>query len=229
MSKVPVMEDFNQYLEQSRYIDSNSETIRDYAEEVTKGITDDSEKAAALFYDIRDAYKYSPYIVHFKDAEMMASSIMDRDYGHCVAKASLLIAGARALDIPARLRLAIVKNHISMEKIVAIFKTDLIVCHGHAELFLNNEWIKVTPAFNKELCDKLGVEPLEFDGTKDAILQEFDKEGGFMEYVHDYGTFHDIPKKLMMDELQLHYPHIFEMETVYNNETLDLTKLIAKA
>lgn len=91
-----------------------------------------------------------------------------------------------------------------------MLKKDYLVFHGAAEMLLDGEWRKATPAFNKRLCDFLGVEPLEFDGTKDSIFQEFDRSGNvFMEYMHDYGAFADLPYDMYLDELNKHYPHIF--------------------
>jgi hypothetical protein len=31
-----------------------------------------------------------------------------------------------------------------------------------------------------------------------------------MEYVHDYGSFDDVPLELMKSEMKRHYPHLFE-------------------
>ena len=76
-------------------------------------------------------------------------------------------------------------------------------------MFLDGKWVKATPAFNKRLCDFLGVDPIEFDGTSDAIFQEYDRAGNvFMEYLHDYGAFDDVPYELFLDELDKHYPHL---------------------
>ena len=71
--------------------------------------------------------------------------------------------------------------------------------------------VKATPVFNAELCDKLGVEPLGFDGENDAVFQESDKEGNpFMEYIEDHGTFVDVPLDKITLGMKTHYPHFFE-------------------
>ena len=50
------------------------------------------------------------------------------------------------------------------------------------------------PAFNRELCERHGVPPLEFDGLEDSIFQPFNGEGRrYMEYVAFLGSFDDIP------------------------------------
>ena len=112
-----------------------------------------------------------------------------------------------ARGIPARLHFANVRNHIGTEELERILGTDLLVFHGYTELFLEGRWVAATPAFNKELCEHLGVAPLEFDGREDSIFQQFDNAGGqFMEYVHDYGAFATIPYALMIGEWRKHYP-----------------------
>ena len=63
-----------------------------------------------------------------------------------------------------------------------------------AELHLGGRWVKATPAFNRELCDKVGIAPLEFDGERDSLFQPLDLEGRrHMEYVRDRGVFADLP------------------------------------
>ncbi len=40
-----------------------------------------------------------------------------------------------------------------------------------------------------------------------------------MEYLRDYGAFSDLPYDMYLDELNKHYPHIFENEK-YTKEKL---------
>lgn len=88
-------------------------------------------------------------------------------------------------------------------------KSDIFVFHGYAEILLEGKWVKATPAFNKSLCDRAGILPLEFDGEHDSIFHPFDKSGNkHMEYLHDYGSFDDLPFDRMIDEYDIHYPHL---------------------
>ena len=58
---------------------------------------------------------------------------------------------------------------------------------------------KATPAFNKELCFKHKVAPLEFDGQEDSIFHPYSQDKKqFMEYIHDHGTFTDVPVDLIV-------------------------------
>lgn len=215
------MEDFRQYLEADDFIDSTHPAIVRYArEEGGEGGEDDesARQVAVRFYAaIRDGFRYNPWNLSFDPSAYRASAFLARGVakgGHCIDKAILLAACARARGIPARLRFANVRNHIGTEEIERRLGTDLLVFHGYTELYFGGHWIAATPAFNKELCDHLGVDPLEFDGVTDAVFQSNDRAGGlFMEYVHDYGSFATLPFDLMIAEWRKHYPVLRDATT----------------
>ena len=72
--------------------------------------------------------------------------------------------------------------------------TDLFAWHGYAELLVGNRWFKLSTAFNIELCERFGVEVLEFDGTADALMHPYDRAGNrHMEYVRQRGSYDDLP------------------------------------
>lgn len=166
--------------------------------------------AVALYYAIRDSLRYTPWGVSFEPADWRASMIAKRDYqrgGHCIDKALVLAACARAVGIPSRLHFANVRNHIGTAKLEQQLGTDLLVFHGYTELFLEGRWVAATPAFNRQLCEHLKVPPLEWDGREDSIFQAFTPDGTrFMEYVEDHGSFADIPFELMFSQWDKHYP-----------------------
>lgn len=199
------------YLEPAVYIDSNSPGVVSFAREIIGNLSDPVEKAVKLYYAVRDGFNYNPHDVDLSADAMKASSLVKRNYGYCIEKACLLAACARVAGIPSRLAFANVRNHIGTEKLEKVLKTNVLVFHGFTELFLDGKWVKATPAFNRGLCEKLNVEPLEFDGKNDSIFQEYSREGNrFMEYLHDYGNFPDVPRDLFISELKKHYPHLFE-------------------
>jgi hypothetical protein len=72
--------------------------------------------------------------------------------------------------------------------------TDLFVYHAFVELYLVGRWVKATPAFNIELCQRHRVPPLEFNGREDSLFQPYNLEAKkFMEYVEFHGIEADIP------------------------------------
>lgn len=199
------------YLKPAEFVNSDSEEIKEFTFKAIGDSKDPLEQAVKLYYAVRDGFNYNPYNIDLRREAMKASVLLSKDNGYCIEKASLLAAGARVLEIPSRLGFAKVRNHIATEKLEEKLKSNILVFHGFTELFLNGKWVKATPAFNKTLCIKLNVEPLEFNGLEDSVFQSYSKEGGqFMEYLHDYGLFHDIPYELFISELKIHYPHIFD-------------------
>lgn len=202
---------FKEYLDPGEFINSDHPDVIEFTKENTSDLCGQTEKAIALYYAVRDCFRYDPYQLDLSKEAMKASSIVNRNYGYCVEKSCLFAAGARVLGIPSRMGFSNVRNHIGTSALEEILKTDVLVFHGYAEIYLNDKWVKATPVFNDTLCYKLNVASLGFDGEHDAVFQQYNKEGGqFMEYLHDYGTFSDVPYDMFMDELHRHYPHLSE-------------------
>jgi transglutaminase-like putative cysteine protease len=187
------------YLQPAEFINSDSEEVKAYTKKVIGNSTDPVEQAVKLYYAVRDDFNYNPYNINLSREAMKATTLLSRDNGYCVEKACLLAACARVAGIPSRLGFARVRNHIGTAKLEEILKSNVLVFHGYTEFFLEGKWVKATPAFNKSLCTKLQVEPLEFNGREDSVFQSYNKEGGqFMEYLHDYGNFSDVPYDLFI-------------------------------
>ena len=88
-------------------------------------------------------------------------------------------------------------------------QTDVFYWHGYTSVLLEGEWLKATPAFNLELCQKFGFHPLEFDGRQDSLLQPFDTEGKrHMEYIRDRGEFADLPLDAIRATFADRYPKL---------------------
>lgn len=201
---------FEEYLRPTKFIDFDNRNVQEYAIKNTSKLNTDKEKAVALYYAVRDDIQYSPWGLVMNPDEISASLTLKRAVGYCIEKSLLLAACARFVGIPSRLGFSIVRNHISSDKFVAILRTDKFVFHGYNEFWLDNHWVKCTPAFNKSLCEKFKTQPLEFNGDSDSIFQQFSAEGRqYMEYLHEYGTFADFPYSLFEEELRRHYPHLF--------------------
>jgi transglutaminase-like putative cysteine protease len=197
----------------NRFVDSDHPAVVAYAHDVAGGRAR-REAAVALYYAVRDGLRYNPWRVGLSPDDYTASGVLLRDPtegGHCIDKANLLAAACRAVGIPSRLHFANVRNHVGTADLEKALGTDLLVFHGYAELWLGGRWVAATPAFNRGLCEKLGVAPLEFDGTRDSVFQEYDRAGGrFMERVTDHGHHPGVPFDAMIAEWTLHYPHIIE-------------------
>ncbi len=182
------------YLRPTFFIDWDSSSIKLKASELTQGQANALEKAKLLFYFVRDEIKYNPYVPRHLPEHFRASHTLAQGEGFCIQKAVLLAALARAVGIPARLGFAVIRNNLLSEKIAALLRTNIITDHGYAELYLEGKWVKATPAFDLEMCQKNGIIPVEFDGRHDAKFHLYNREGKLhIEYLFDRGTFDDVP------------------------------------
>jgi SAM-dependent methyltransferase len=187
-------------------IDSDHPAVRAFAAEHGRG-PDDRKRAVELYYAVRDGYRYDPYRLDLTTDGMKASSVLARGHGWCVPKATLLAAACRARGIPARLGFADVRNHLSTRRMRELMRTDVFHWHGYTEILLDGTWRKATPAFNVELCERFDLRPLEFDGRADSLYHPFDRQGRrHMEYVHDRGSYDDVPLEQIRKDFLTLYP-----------------------
>jgi transglutaminase-like putative cysteine protease len=198
-------------LQSTFFLNYDEPSVQAFAEQHVNMEDSPKEKAVKLFLVVRDKFAYDPYNLHLERADMRASEILKRTSGYCNEKAIVLASALRYHGIPTRLYFGNVRNHIATGRLEKMLGTDLLAFHGCVEVWLDDRWLKATPAFNKELCEKLGVAPLEFNGEEDAIFQEFGRDGKrFIEYVEIIGSFDDMPHELFIQELQKHYGHLFD-------------------
>lgn len=191
------------------FFDYEDPIIQELIEEFKNDHLSETDKAIGLYLKVRDGWRYNPYDIVFRKDALKASNIAQKSHGHCIDKSILYIAGLRGLGIPANLHLAKVQNHIAVERLTEKFGTNELTPHGMVDVYLDDRWVKATPAFNKELCRMTGVEPLEFDGKNDSIFQAYSTDGKeFMEYLEDYGSFDDVPMDFIETNMRENYPKL---------------------
>jgi transglutaminase-like putative cysteine protease len=204
-----IMQDsaLHEFLLPTTYVDSDADTVVAFAHRVIDGLADPVARAVALYYAVRDEITYTAYC-DFKSVETYrASGCLARGAGFCVAKAALLAATARAADIPARVGFADVRNHLTSPRLRRLMATDVFYYHGYAELYVDGAWVRATAVFDKTLCERVGIRPLEFDGRHDALFHPFHASGRqYMEYVLDRGASADVPVAAIIEAFERHYP-----------------------
>jgi hypothetical protein len=160
---------------------------------------------------VRDHIAYDPFAISFEPGHLNASRTLENGRGHCIHKAIVFISGCHALGVPAKLGLAKVRNHLGTGRLEEILGTNVLAPHGYAEVELDGRKIKCTPVFNAELCKRLDVELLAWDGCTDSLFQAADAHGRkFMEYLQDYGTFDTVPTAFIYDVMRQEYPQMFD-------------------
>jgi transglutaminase-like putative cysteine protease len=198
-----------EFLEPGVYVDSAHPAVVNFARRNASG-NSERERAVSLYYAVRDAIRYNPFLDFSKESAYRASACLASGEGFCVGKAALLAACARAEGIAARVGFADVKNHLTTPALRERMGTDLFVYHGYSELLLEGNWVKATPAFNLELCKRFHVKPLDFDGREDSIFHPFDQQDRrHMEYLRDRGTHADVPVAEIMQAFREAYPVLY--------------------
>lgn len=196
----------------TEFIDWQSPVVQGYVAEHA-GEGSERERVVRLYYAIRDGIRYDPYTICLEPEEFRASTCLSAESGFCVPKAIALAAVARAIGVPSRLGFADVKNHLTSPRLSAMLGSDLFVWHGYTALFIEGRWVKATPAFNIELCERGGIGPLEFDGREDSIFHAYDRAGRHhMEYVRQIGEFDDMPFETFSAALKETYPEFMRTQ-----------------
>ncbi|MFT6558940.1 transglutaminase-like domain-containing protein [Sneathiella sp.] len=211
LTGIPAQDLESGWITSNTYLDYESPSVQAFVEKALKGRENasETEKAIILFNAVRDDLRYDPYQMTFDAPTYKASYIAQQPAVYCVPKAILLAAALRSIGIPAAVGFADVQNHLNTPKLAELMETDLFSYHGFVALKLNGKVYKVTPTFNKELCDRFGVQPIEFDGQSDALFHEFDAEKRqHMEYVKDRGIFEEPPIEDILGDLAELYPKL---------------------
>jgi transglutaminase-like putative cysteine protease len=189
------------------FIDSDSPRVIAFARAATAGATGELDKVLRLYHAVRDGIVYDPYVDSAAPESYRASSVLATGRAFCIGKAALLAATVRVVGVPARIGYADVRNHLTSQRLYELMRTDVFIWHSYADLYVLGRWVKATPAFNKALCERVGLKPLEFDGRSDSLFQPVDPAGRrHMEYLRDRGTFADVPFATIVADFHTAYP-----------------------
>ncbi|WP_372965919.1 transglutaminase family protein [Marinobacter sp.] len=199
------------YLKPTAFFDYDTPEVQAWITQQLAGVPESPvEQIKTLYLAVRDGISYNPYVFSPDPRTFSASYALQAGESYCIPKAVLLGAVARAIGIPSRLGLADVRNHLSSPRLIEWLQSDVFRMHGFIELYLNGQWVKATPAFNKKLCKLMKVDVLEFDGEHDSIFQEYTESGAaHMEYIKNHGVFDDVPHEFILEGLMAAYGHLF--------------------
>ena len=140
------------YLRPARFIESDAPAIVDFARSQAGGARSPIGVAVRLYYAVRDTVLYDPYQAFARPETYSGRVALERGRGFCVAKAALLAACARVLQIPARLGFADVRNHLATPRLIEMNGGDVFRWHAYTDLWLDDKFVKATPAFNLSMC-----------------------------------------------------------------------------
>ncbi|MBI9074844.1 MAG: transglutaminase family protein [Desulfatibacillum sp.] len=204
-----------QHLQPTPIINSDHKSVIEYAHEHAGSSADPLDQAVSLYFAVRDGIRYNPYKFVLTVEGLKASTTLEVGEAWCVPKAALLAACCRVLGIPARLGYADVQNHLSTKRMREQMQTDVFHWHGYTSIYLNEKWVKATPAFNVELCEKFRLRTLDFDGLNDSIYHPFDLDGNkHMDYILLRGEYDDVP----LDEMLETFKNLYGADAFANED-----------
>ncbi len=212
-----------QHLQPTPIIDSNHESVQSFAHQHAGNSNNPIDQAINIYYAVRDKIRYNPYRFELSENGLKASTSLKLGEAWCVPKAALLAACCRAMEIPARVGYADVRNHLSTKRMREQMKTDMFHWHGYTTIYLSGKWVKATPAFNIELCEKFRLKALDFNGQEDSIYHPFDLDGNkHMDYILFRGEYDDVPLDKIMESFEeLYSEAALSMEDADFNNDVD--------
>jgi hypothetical protein len=197
------------------FLDYHSPEVQDFLTQILPpGVDDRRTQAIALYYAVRDRIRYDVYDAAMNRNGLCASAVLRAGSGMCIHKSVVYCTVLRAIGVPARLWFADVCNHLSSPRLREYVGGDVFHFHSLVELCLDGKtWLKATPVFNRQLCLLYKITPLDFDGYHDSLHHPFDEQGNkYMEFVHQHGSFDDLPYTWLINGLRKQHPKMFTRE-----------------
>jgi transglutaminase-like putative cysteine protease len=193
-NKLNIPADEERCLRSTFFLDCDHHDVKEKSKELTAHLAEAKDKAVRLFSFVRDEIRYNVYAARPADTDFKASHVLAVKEGYCVQKAVLLAALARAAGIPARLRFAEIRAHLTSPELVSKRGSNVFPYHGLTDLYIDGRWVKATPTYDRAYCEKMNVTPVEFNGKDDAMLPLRTNDGRLnVEYIRDRGFFVDLP------------------------------------
>lgn len=187
-----------EYLQETEFFDISSDYVQETLEKLELNGLSEKETAIKLFYHVRDSISYSIKPVNLEKITYTASHVLQQKKSFCIPKAIALGTLARAVGIPSRIHFVDFINHRLSDDLEKMWGTKVMAAHCYTELYLDNNWVKATPALDKAICDRHNFKTVEFDGENDALLHSLDRDGNLhAEYVKDRGTLADMSIRLV--------------------------------
>jgi len=162
-----------EYLKTTRFCDYDHPDIIRQARAVTATLSNDTEKAVAIFYWVRDKILY-----RVGDWHKRASETLYEREGTCTNAANLFVAMCRAAGLPAGYGVLRVKGKSYfgpvMLPLFRQFMSEESV-HIYGAVFLEGRWIQVDPSDDYDFCRATGhfnptAKLVDWDGRNNAML-----------------------------------------------------------
>lgn len=199
------------FLEPTELIDWKHPLILEKSNALFTAKESDSAKAEVIFYFIREI----PYAfdISFNAKDYKASAILQANRGFCTQKAILFCALARSAGIPAGIHFHDIVDHTLSDHFLKFLKTDVLVYHGIASLFISGAWRQYDATIDSRLADRKGMQPVSFSPDHDCLMPPKDLEGGpNIDYVKDRGRHADVSFQDIETFYRQAYSHLSKLD-----------------
>ncbi len=170
-------DELREYLEPTRFIDSDHPDVIAQARRLTRGSRSEREKLERIYYFVRDM----PYdiLASFRDlaeGRRRASDVLHAGHAFCMGKASSFVALCRAAGIPARVgfqQLDCPDKPFMSEDVRRLWGDRPLPWHSLGEAYLGGVWLRLDATIDSASANAKGRPyTRQFDGEHDIPTVE---------------------------------------------------------
>ncbi len=194
-----------EYLSATELADFKTDIVQETARALLEGVQTQNEAAMKIYKFVQEMeYVLIPL-------ETKASYVLKLKKSECIAKATLLVALLRTVNIPARYHFVSIKKELLkglFHPLLYCFMAPVVHGHGWCEAYLDGNWIAIEALWDTELfmvikenglnCFDFTSGQLDWDGKKDISLAK-------KWIAEDMGTFASVDTLLKGNPMQLNF------------------------
>jgi transglutaminase-like putative cysteine protease len=189
--------ELRQYLEPTRFIDSDHADVIAAARRLTEGGRSEREKVERIYYFVRDLpYDILASFRYLAEGKNRASDVLHAGHAFCMGKASSFVALCRASGIPARVgfqELHCPDKPFMSEEVRQLWGDRTLPWHSLGEAYLGGRWLKLDATIDAATAAAKGRPyTRQFDGEHDIptvegpILKDLESHADYPAEVADW-------------------------------------------
>lgn len=169
--------ELRQYLEPTRFIDSDHADVAAAARRLTEGCRSEREKLERIYYFVRDMpYDILASFRYLAEGKRRASDVLQAGRAFCMGKASSFVALCRASGIPARVgfqQLHCPDKPFMSAEVRRLWGERTLPWHSLGEAYLGGKWLKLDATIDAVTASAKGRPyTRQFDGEHDIPTVE---------------------------------------------------------
>lgn len=195
-------------------IDHEHPLVRDTTLQLIDGRSTPVDRMTTLFRWVRDEIAYDMAPDLSDRGSWRASDTIGRGWGFCQQKAVLLTAMARAAGVPAVLAYQSVIEHRLPDRFEVYLPEKRMRPHGLSAVWIDGRWQQLDPSLHREMCDRRGLQLVEWVPGENALLPQLDLAGQpHCTIEEDLGMYDDLPDHIVAATMALSFLHTEEFRS----------------